>query len=270
MRRFTCPHGFGHGQALETWQCPGYPPVEANCVTNDTPTVAGLRSVIAKLLQLPAGLATAAQIATWTAFLATVPEIPMTTGPDGPQVAPGSKLPPSTSNVENPELYVLHPYRVYSAARGGDLTAVRNAFAHKRFPSDSGWAQVAPDAALAGLGRRNATGAAPALVVARAAVLPAAGYRFPSFMPHLQDYEPSADHLGMFAIATVWMLIQPKDDGAGSAVLLPAWPCGWDVDFKVAAPANTVVTGSLAGGKLTYTVNPPSRASFITAAKCQI
>lgn len=36
----------------------------------------------------------------------------------------------------------------------------------------------------------------PAPVDCAAAVAPAAGYRYPAFMPHFQDYEPSADHLG--------------------------------------------------------------------------
>ena len=55
----------------------------------------------------------------------------------------------------------------------------------------------------------------------------------------------------------------------GSAVLLPAWPCEWDVSFKLAAPAGAVVEGSLKQGKLSYTVEPESRASFITARACQ-
>ena len=48
------------------------------------------------------------------------------------------------------------------------------------------------DAALLGL-----AGEAQKLVKARASLAPAQGYRFPAFMPHLQDYEPSADHLAV-------------------------------------------------------------------------
>jgi hypothetical protein len=55
----------------------------------------------------------------------------------------------------------------------------------------------------------------------------------------------------------------------GSVVLIPAWPCDWDVQFKLAAPHNTVVTGSIVKGKLAYTIDPPSRASFVTAHACQ-
>ena len=98
---------------------------------------------------------------------------------------------------------------------------------------------------------------------------PAVGYRFPAFSPHLQDYPPSADHLGMFSTALSYALMQPVDDAAGSAVLLPAWPCAWNVSFSLHAPRQTIVTGSLLGGKLSYTVTPAARRPFIKALPCQ-
>ena len=65
------------------------------------------------------------------------------------------------------------------------------------------------------------------------------------------------------------MLLQPADDAAGSALLLPAWPCEWDVDFKLHAPRRTTVVGSLVAGKLEYRVKPAERTRFISAAACQ-
>lgn len=32
--------------------------------------------------------------------------------------------------------------------------------------------------------------------------------------------------------------------------LLPAWPKNWDVDFKLHAPKNTTITGTVKQGKL--------------------
>jgi len=61
-------------------------------------------------------------------------------------------------------------------------------------------------------------------VVARAKTSPAAGYRFPTFAPHEQDYEPSADHFAVFSNALQYMLIQRADDAQDSVLLLPAWP----------------------------------------------
>ena len=40
-------------QALETWQCPGWPVDPTNCPTDDMPTVAGLHAVLEKLLANP-------------------------------------------------------------------------------------------------------------------------------------------------------------------------------------------------------------------------
>jgi hypothetical protein len=62
-------------QALETWQCPGFPADKAACVTNDTPTVAGLHSVLEKLLLLPDAVVPSGSTERdgWAAMLATVP-----------------------------------------------------------------------------------------------------------------------------------------------------------------------------------------------------
>eukprot|EP00041_Stephanoeca_diplocostata_P029135 m.853094 g.853094 ORF g.853094 m.853094 type:complete len:900 (-) comp23498_c0_seq3:403-3102(-) len=257
-------------QAVETYQCPNYPPNASDCVTNDTPSVAGLHSVVTKVLMLAGeSLLTPTQKSTLEEFLLTIPPIPVVNG----TVTAGAVLPAQTSNVENPELYTLHPYRVYSAAKAVanqmNISNATRAFNAKKFGSDDGWCQVAPDAALLGLGNLSVTGHAPQLVAARAAVGPAVGYRYPAFMPHFQDYEPSADHLGMFASAVTFMVLQPVDDANGTAVLLPAWPCEWDIAFNVSAPRRTTVAGSLVGGKLSFSVDPPSRTAAIVAARCQ-
>jgi hypothetical protein len=62
-----------------------------------------------------------------------------------------------------------------------------------------------------------------------------ARYRFPGFAPHFQDFDPSAITLRTFARALLEMLVQSGDDGfiATTTVLFPAWPCEWDVLFKL-------------------------------------
>jgi hypothetical protein len=67
-----------------------------------------------------------------------------------------------------------------------------------------------------------------------------------------------------------WMLVQPADDADDSAVVLGAWPCAWDVDFKLRAPRNTTVEGTLRAGNLTrLVVTPPSRAAAMVVRPCQ-
>ena len=101
------------------------------------------------------------------------------------------------------------------------------------------------NAALLGL-----TEMAQRMVLERASISPAQGFRFPAFAPHEQDFEPSADHFANMNAAVNWMLLQPADDADGSALLFAAWPCEWDVDFKLAAPMATTVEGVLRGGHL--------------------
>lgn len=69
------------------------------------------------------------------------------------------------------------------------------------------------------------------------------------------------------------MLLQSGEDGLGNAtlVLLPAWPCGWDVDAKLWGPGNTSVEVVYAGGKLvSLVVDPPARAADVKWANCVV
>ena len=46
--------------------------------------------------------------------------------------------------------------------------------------------------------------------------------------------------------------------------LLPAWPKGWDADFKLNAPYNTTVEGTVENGKLiNLKVIPQSRMADV-------
>jgi len=231
------------------------------------PTIAGLTAVLSRLIKLDPQFSNPQQRDQWKQFLAALPPLPTTTISGSQALAPCQVCPPSTSNSENAELYAVHPYRQYTVGRkvsaNVDLSPAIVAFQHERFQSDEGWNQNAMDAALLGLGQK-----AQQLVEARAAMQPAPGYRFPTFMPHLQDYQPSLDHLGVFNNALQYMLIQLGDDDAQSVVLLPTWPCSWDVSFKLNAPLNTVIAGSVKAGKLQYTVTPSSRAADVKAGNC--
>eukprot|EP00047_Mylnosiga_fluctuans_P009520 m.263358 g.263358 ORF g.263358 m.263358 type:complete len:1042 (+) comp26666_c0_seq1:28-3153(+) len=262
-------------QALETFWCAGWdvahnrPP--ENCCVDDLPTVAGMRMLAERLLQLPARLTTPAQRAAWTAFSAKIPELPLT--PDGSMFAAARVISSGVHNSETPELYCVHPYRLVTVGR--NLTqGVRLDQAIKAFAADgnahsnTGWNQGIMNAALLGM-----TDTAATMLKQRAATGPAPGYRFPGFMPHFQDYEPSANHLANYLTALNWMLLQPADDAAGSMVLFGAWPCDWSVSFSLKGPLNTTVEVVYTGGTPTGTlvsliVTPPSRRSAVLIANC--
>eukprot|EP01060_Flectonema_neradi_P016749 TRINITY_DN2336_c0_g1_i3.p1 TRINITY_DN2336_c0_g1~~TRINITY_DN2336_c0_g1_i3.p1 ORF type:complete len:722 (+),score=143.17 TRINITY_DN2336_c0_g1_i3:122-2287(+) len=247
-------------QSAETWQCPGYPPDPKNCPTNDMPTVAGLQSVLSNLLLTDYG--SDKQRTAWKDLLAIIPPLPV----NSTNLLPCEKCPPRTSNVENTELYAVHPYRLYTAGRmnASELTLANNAMADRRFRSDVGWNQCAMDAALLGHAAD-----AQSMVVARAHYGPAPGYRFPGFMQKFQDYAPSLDHLSVHNNAVVYMLMQQDDSATHNITLLPAWPCDWDVTFKLHGPLQTVITGSVTNGVISYEVSPIARRPFVHAAACQ-
>eukprot|EP01064_Diplonema_japonicum_P016166 TRINITY_DN24173_c0_g1_i1.p1 TRINITY_DN24173_c0_g1~~TRINITY_DN24173_c0_g1_i1.p1 ORF type:complete len:725 (+),score=199.81 TRINITY_DN24173_c0_g1_i1:38-2212(+) len=246
-------------QSLETWQCPNYPPDPKNCATNDLPTIAGMMTVSEKLLQTSYG--SAQQKANWKALQAIIPPLPISGG----KLQPCAVCPPSTSNVENTELYAVHPYRRYTAGRNvSDLEVAIEAFKTKRFTSDNGWNQNIMDAALLGLASQ-----AQDYAVKRAAVGPANGYRFPAFMPHEQDFPPSADHLAVYNNALGYMVLQEDETPEHNLKILPAWPCSWDLAFKLHGPLNTTVTGTVVSKKITYTVTPASRAGNVHVVPCQ-
>ena len=68
------------------------------------------------------------------------------------------------------------------------------------------------------------------------------------------------------------MLIQPLDDDLERSrfLLFPSWPCSWDVDFKLHAPRNTVVSGRLVNGALQdLVVFPEERKEDIIFMSCK-
>jgi hypothetical protein len=115
--------------------------------------------------------------------------------------------------------------------------------------------------------------AAAAQLLQRATAAPAPGYRFQGFAAHMQDFDPSADYFANMNRALQDMLIQSGDDGfqATTVVLFPAWPCGWDVSFKLWGPLATSVEVVYAGGKLvSIDVQPPQRAGAVKWANCVV
>ena len=108
---------FEPSQSLETRQN----------ATNSMPEIAGLMHVLPRLVSLPGGLTTPAQVALWKKMLADLPPLrkgradaegksPVTldkAAPDGREILwPAEKF-DKPNNVENPELYAVHPFRVF-------------------------------------------------------------------------------------------------------------------------------------------------------------
>ena len=107
------------------------------------------------------------------------------------------------------------------------------------------------------------------MLVDRAANSPPEGARYPAFAPHLQDYQPSADHYANLMTAAQAMLVQAGGDADDTMLLLPGWPCEVDVAFKLWGARGTSVNVVFANRALVeMDVQPPERAAAVKFAGC--
>lgn len=86
--------------------------------------------------------------------------------------------------------------------------------------------------------------------------------RFPTFWGPGHDWVPDHNWGGSGMIGLQEMLTLQT---IGDAIyLLPAWPRGWGVDFKLHAPRQTTVECRVRNGRITeLTVSPESRRKDI-------
>ena len=214
-------------------------------VTNDTPSVAGLQDVTARLLAI-AAVPAGAERDFWRRMQAAAPAIPIRDG----RVLPAEKFNPDRSNVENPELYALWPFAVYGAGRP-DLQVAADTFQHRPEKASIGWQYDGQCAALAGL-----TDEAKRILQGKVRNHNRR-FRFPAMWGPNYDWLPDQDHGSNIMLTLQQMLLAAAGD---KILLLPAWPADWDVKFKLHAPQNTVVEGVYQHGRLEQLkVTPESR-----------
>ena len=216
---------------------------------NPAPDIAGLRWVLPHLLALPADLTTAEQRTRWRKLLGEIPELPVGQTNGVKVLLPAAVFGPS-HNFENPELYAIYPFRLFGLNKP-DLELARATFAARRFKDDGCWRQSGVQAALLG----DAVTARKNVVFVLQRQDPQV--RFPAFWAHGSDYVPDEDNGGNGLNALQLMLMQSEGQ---KIYLLPAWPGNWTASFKLHAPLQTVVEGSVRNGKLeSLTVTPPER-----------
>lgn len=210
-------------QALETYQIG---------VANPTPEIAGLHHVLdgigrhARLFRDKGFIQRAA------VFKRHIPAVPLAA--DSSRILPAVRFDPSRQNIENPELYAVFPYGIYGLGKPG-LDIARRTFSERPQKSWHGWHQDAIQAALLG-----ETGEARRMVADNFSNKHA-GSRFPAFWGPNYDWLPDQDHGSVSMLALQRMLVQ--SDASGTR-FLPAWPRGWDVDFKVHLTGGRVAEGS--------------------------
>jgi len=230
-------------QALETWwRC-----------TNAMPELAGCIAVTERLLALPADLTPASDRERWRRLRAQLAPIPLREVEGRKALAPAEFF-ADKRNIENPELYAVFPFRLFAFNRPHAGWA-QAALEHRWDRGHSGWRQ--DDIFMAYLGL---TEDARRAVVSRARTHDR-GERFPAFWGPNYDWTPDQDHGGVLMKAFQAMLLQT--DGR-QIFLLPAWPKGWDVEFRLHAPQRTVVEGTYREGRMVaMKVTPEARRADV-------
>jgi hypothetical protein len=230
--------------------------------TNPADAVAGLTAITKAVLDLPPSLLTPEQRAYFAGFQKRIPELPVETSEvDGQQrtILKYSLYDESKGAGFFPNLHATFPYNLIylgSPNFGGAL--------------DTWLHNVAPAS------RKQFAGFSPSVVYsARMGLADEAQYtishklddsvengcRFPSFWGPGNDWAPDHNWGGSGLIGLQEMLLQTP----GNEIrLLPAWPKGWDVNFKLHAPENTVIECVYRAGKLEkMDVTPKRRAQDI-------
>ncbi|MDR0541207.1 MAG: DUF5703 domain-containing protein [Dysgonamonadaceae bacterium] len=232
---------------------------------NATSTIAALHTVTSRLLELPGNYLDSTRRTYYEQFLNRLPEIHTRQIGEHTTLAPAWQW-ERINNTESPQLYPVFPWGMYGLNKPGLETAI-NTYHYDpdvvRFRDYKGWKQDAIWAARLGLAEE-----AKDLLTKK---LQDSGQKFPAFWGPGFDWTPDHNWGGSGMIALQEMLLQI--DG-NNALLLPAWPAGWDVHFKLHAPYNTTIECKYRNGKIEKLISindypqnysQPSKWGFRTA-----
>jgi len=222
---------------------------------NSTSTIAGLKTVLNRLLELPwtsmPDRLSAEKRPSWTAMLNRIPPISFRESAGHTTIAPAMSW-GRVNNTESPQLYPVFPWGIYGLGKAG-LDTARNTYLYDqdviKFRSHIGWKQDNIFAARLGL-----TEEAERLTLLK---MKDSGRRFPAFWGPGYDWVPDHNWGGSGMIGMQEMLMQVDGD---KIFLFPAWPKKWNTHFKLHAPYQTIIEASLKNGKVEFLkVTPESR-----------
>jgi hypothetical protein len=216
---------------------------------NPADLIAGLQACLESLLALDDSLVPAPEKQYYRELLRRVP--PYTYGEmNGERVILPAESYARYQNCECPQFYPLFPFNRFTLERD-DMTLFRTTWKHGKFPKNMviSWHQDGIFYARMGMVKEAAD--------YNQKKLENSPRRFPTFWGPGHDWAPDHNWGGTGMIGLQEMLMQTPGD---KILLLPAWPKDWDVDFKLHAPGQTVVEGTLRNGKLTHLkVTPEAR-----------
>jgi hypothetical protein len=222
---------------------------------NSTSTIAALKTILNRILELPSGYIDDKKREKWTTMLNRIPPVSFRECNGNKTISP-ALLWERINNQETPQLYPVFPWGIYGVGKP-DLEIAINTWKYDpdaiRFRSHVGWKQDNIFAARLGLTREAAE-----LSILK---MKDSGKRFPAFWGPGFDWVPDHNWGGSGMIGLQEMLLQTDRE---KIFLFPAWPDDWDVHFKLHAPYNTTVEGIVKNGKIELiNVTPESRAKNV-------
>lgn len=218
---------------------------------NSTSTIAALKTILTRLLELPERYLSDEKRLHWEEMLKRIPPIAFREMNGHKTISPAwvwSRI----NNQEIPQLYPVFPWGMYGIGKP-DLDVAINTWKYGTdIPIQKNYISWHQDAIFCA--RLGLTEEAAAITVKK---LEDSERRFPTFWGPGHDWVPDHNWGGSGMIGLQEMLMQTVDN---KIYLFPAWPKEWDVSFKLHAPYNTIVEGILKDGRLvSIKVTPESR-----------
>ena len=239
---------FDPAQALETyWEG----------TINPMPEISGLHFILPRFIDLENEIADDRFLSLCRRLSQELPDVPIRITGHDTLLVPAEKL-GKKSNIENPELYAVFPYRLYGIGKP-HLSWAQNSYANRLHKDFFGWQQDAIQAAYLGNSEEAAR------FVKRNLNTHHEGSRFLAFWGPNYDWIPDQDHGSVNMRALQNMIIQTE---GRNIYILPAWPDHWDLEFRVHAPYNTTITGFVRDGEMVKMhVEPQERLKDIIIQK---
>jgi len=213
---------FDPAQSLETYQQ----------AVNPLPEIVGIRKVATEALQISEDVFSKSDKKLFREILNKLPELP-TENKEGELVLAPAHQYGEQSNLENPELYAVFPYRRYFVTQPDVDIAIRS-YSNREHKGTGGWQQTAIQAAMLGLSQD-----AQSLVIENFSNWNQ-DHRFPAMWGPNFDWTPDQDHGSVAVNALQNMLLQCDGD---QTLLFPAWPREWNVKFKLRTVGNRTISG---------------------------
>lgn len=216
---------------------------------NSTTVISALKVILSEIVNLPDDYLDTNRKNKWKEMLQRIPDVPLRRIDGRTVLAPAENW-ERIQNTESPQMYPLFPWGIYGIGKPHLETALHTYRLDSQVvktKSAVGWRQHNIFAARLGL-----TDEAKQLTEGK---FSNSRHRFPTFWGPGFDWTPDHNWGGSAMIGLQEMLLQVDDK---KIYLLPAWPKDWDGQFKLHAPYNTTLQGTIQNGKVQHLIVSPT------------